>query len=119
MEVFLSNIVSLQKICFCKPFIGRQMALGSMLMRESTEGADALNTLPLENKNIIDSTTTIERKTKESKTPRHSKQPSVKTETTLEKAKGKSKQKKKFKLMSSSDELVIAKQNSKETNDIW
>lgn len=117
MEIFLSNIVSLQKICFCKPFIEGQMGLESISMRESTEGDQTLNTLPLENKNIIDRT--FVRKTKDSKRPSQSKQPSIKTETTLEKDKEKSKQKKKFKLMSSSDKLVIAKQNSQETNDIW
>lgn len=108
MEIFLSNIVSLQKICFCKPFIEGQMGLESMSMRESKEGVQAFNTLPLENKTIIDST--IVRKTKDSKRASQSKQPSDKE---------KYKQKKKFKLMSSSDKLVIAKQNSQETNDIW
>lgn len=89
------------------------MTLESMLMRESPEVAEVSNTQPLKSKNIIDST--IVNKTKESKSSKQSKQPEKK----LENVKGKSKQKKKLKLMSSSDELVIAKQNSQENNDIW
>lgn len=113
MGIFLTNIVSLQKICFCKPFIGDEITLDSMLMRQSTEGVEASNTQPLKSKNIID--TSIVNKTKDSKRPKPSKHPAKK----LEKVKGKSKQKKKLKLMSSSDELVVAKPNTQKNNDIW